>query len=147
MPKIITKLFPRIFMKIISVRVDKIFSLFCFSFTTWKPLNKAIKNAEMQHKCQWLMKKMNREFCRLIFCRLSVLGLVIAEKITVNFASVKLLGKHADWNCPPWPGTIVSICMSFIKEVLGKEHGTNKPPPTRRVRERSKGDTTRPTTS
>ena len=29
----------------------------------------------------------------------------------------------------------------------GKEHGTNKPPPTRRVRERSKGDTTSPTTS
>ena len=29
----------------------------------------------------------------------------------------------------------------------GKEHGTNKPPPTRRVQERSKGDTTCPTTS
>ena len=29
----------------------------------------------------------------------------------------------------------------------GKEHGTNKPPPTRRVQERSKGDTTSPTTS
>ena len=29
----------------------------------------------------------------------------------------------------------------------GKAHGTNKPPPTRRVRERSKGDNTRPTTS
>ena len=29
----------------------------------------------------------------------------------------------------------------------GKEHGTNKPPPTRRVRERSKRDTTYPTTS
>ena len=29
----------------------------------------------------------------------------------------------------------------------GKEQGTNKPPPTRRVRERSKGDATRPTTS
>ena len=29
----------------------------------------------------------------------------------------------------------------------GKEHRTNKPPPTRRVRERSKGDTTCPTTS
>ena len=30
---------------------------------------------------------------------------------------------------------------------LGKEQGTNKPPPTRRIRERSKGDTTCPTTS
>ena len=29
----------------------------------------------------------------------------------------------------------------------GKEQGTNKPPPTRSVRERSKGDTTCPTTS
>ena len=29
----------------------------------------------------------------------------------------------------------------------GKEQGTNKPPPTRRVQERSKGDTTGPTTS
>ena len=29
----------------------------------------------------------------------------------------------------------------------GKEHRTNKPPPTGRVRERSKGDTTGPTTS
>ena len=29
----------------------------------------------------------------------------------------------------------------------GKEHRTNKPPPTRRVKERSKGDTTCPTTS
>jgi len=28
-----------------------------------------------------------------------------------------------------------------------KEHGTNKPPPTGRVQERSKGDTTCPTTS
>ena len=31
--------------------------------------------------------------------------------------------------------------------VLGKEHGTHKPPPTGRVQERSKGDTTCPTTS
>ena len=29
----------------------------------------------------------------------------------------------------------------------GKDHGTNKPPPTRRVQEWSKGDTTCPTTS
>ena len=42
----------------------------------------------------------------------------------------------------------VTICMScFMTGGLGKEQGTNKPPPTRRVRERSKGDTTCPTTS
>ena len=35
----------------------------------------------------------------------------------------------------------------FRTEGPGKEQGTNKPPPTRRVRERSKGDTTCPITS
>ena len=56
--------------------------------------------------------------------------------------------KHTDWNHPPWPGTIVTICVSYFKTGgPGKEHGTNKPPPTGRVWERSKGDTTHPTTS
>ena len=41
-----------------------------------------------------------------------------------------------------------TICMScFIIGGPGKEHGTNKPPPTSRVQERSKGDTTCLTTS
>ena len=35
----------------------------------------------------------------------------------------------------------------FMTGGPGKEHGTNKPPPTGRVQERSKGDTTCPTTS
>ena len=35
----------------------------------------------------------------------------------------------------------------FMTGGPGKEHGSNKSPPTRRVRERSKGDTTRLTTS
>ena len=43
----------------------------------------------------------------------------------------------------PWPGTIVIVRMScFTTGGPGKEHRTNKPPPSRRVRERSKGDTT-----
>ena len=43
---------------------------------------------------------------------------------------------------------MVAICMScFTTGGPGKEHRTNKPPPTRRVREKSKGDTTRLTTS
>ena len=43
---------------------------------------------------------------------------------------------------PPWPGTIVTICMScFMTGDPDKEYGTNKPPPTGRVWERSKGDT------
>ena len=48
-------------------------------------------------------------------------------------------GKYTDWNCPPWPGTIVTICMScFTTGGPGKEHGTNKPPPTGRVQEGQK---------
>ena len=57
-------------------------------------------------------------------------------------------GKHTDWSRPPWPGTLVTICMScFTTGGPGKEHRTNTPPPTGRVRERSKGDTTCPNTS
>ena len=57
-------------------------------------------------------------------------------------------GKHTDWNCPSWPDTIVIIFMSHVTTGgSGKEHGTNKPPPTGRAQERSKGDTTCPTTS
>ena len=43
-----------------------------------------------------------------------------------------------------WPGTIVTICVSyFTTGSPGKEHGT-RPPATGRARERSKGDTTCP---
>ena len=60
---------------------------------------------------------------------------------------MQLLGK-AHWNRSPWPGTIVTICIScFTTGGPSKEHRTNKPPPIGRVRERSKGDTTCPTTS
>ena len=56
--------------------------------------------------------------------------------------------EHTDRNRPPWPGTIVPVCMCcFRTGGPGKEHGTNKLPPTGRVRERAKGDTTCPTTS
>ena len=55
---------------------------------------------------------------------------------------------HTDWNRPPWPGTIVTICMrGFITGGPDKEQGTNKLPPTERIQERSKGDTRCPTTS
>ena len=57
-------------------------------------------------------------------------------------------GKHADGNHPPWPGTVVTICVSyFMTGEPSKEHGTNKPPPIGRVQERSKGDATCPSTS
>ena len=48
-------------------------------------------------------------------------------------------GKHTDWNRPPWPGTIATICMScFMTGGPGKEHRTNNPLPTTRVQKRSK---------
>ena len=41
-------------------------------------------------------------------------------------------GKH--WNHPPWPGTAVTICMSyFMTRGPDKEYGTNKPPSTGRI--------------
>ena len=43
---------------------------------------------------------------------------------------------------------MVTICMScFTTGSPAKEHGTNKPPPTGRIQERSKRDATYPTTS
>ena len=60
----------------------------------------------------------------------------------------ELLGEAHWLRPPPRPGTIVTICMScFTTGGPGKKHGTNKPPPTGRVLESSKGDTTCPTTS
>ena len=41
----------------------------------------------------------------------------------------------------PGQAKTVTMCMSyFTTGDPGKEHGTNKPPPTRRIRERSKGE-------
>ena len=46
----------------------------------------------------------------------------------------------ADWNLLPWPGTTVTMCMSYLTTGgPGKEQGTNKLPPTGRIQERSKG--------
>ena len=43
---------------------------------------------------------------------------------------------------------MVTICMNYFNTGgPGKEHRTNKPPSTGRIQERSKGDTTCPTTS
>ena len=48
---------------------------------------------------------------------------------------------NTDWNCPPWPGITVTICMSyFMTGDPDKEYATNKPPPTGRIQERSNGD-------
>ena len=46
-----------------------------------------------------------------------------------------------DQNHLPWPGPTVTTCMSYLTTGgPGKEHGTNKLPPTRRIWERSKGE-------
>ena len=61
---------------------------------------------------------------------------------------IAVMGKHTDWNHPTWPGTIVTIWVSyFMTGGPGKEHVTKKPLLTRKVWERSKGDTTCPITS
>ena len=48
-----------------------------------------------------------------------------------------------DRNHPPWPGLIATTFRSYlITGGPGKEHGTNKLPPTGRSQERSKGGRT-----
>ena len=45
------------------------------------------------------------------------------------------VGGNMDWNHPPWPGTTVTICMSyFMTRGPDKEYGTDKPPSTGRIR-------------
>ena len=77
----------------------------------------------------------------LLFTRRSVMA-------QLSKSTVHMLGEAHQLKPPTCPGTKVTICMScFTTGGPGKEHGTNKPPPTGSVRERSKGDTTCPTTS
>jgi len=65
------------------------------------------------------------------------------------FISRLQLSGGAHWLKPPTLARHPSNhCMNcFMTGGPGKEHGTNKPPPTGRVRERSKRNTTCPTTS
>ena len=47
----------------------------------------------------------------------------------------------SDQNCLPWPGTIVTTCVSYlVTGGLGKEYGANKLTPNGRFQERSKGE-------
>ena len=83
-------------------------------------------------------------FCYIYIYDLGTL--ILQVKHHLKNTKLILLGE-AHWNCPPCPGTRVTICVRFITGGPGKEHEPNKPPPTGRVQERSKGDTTCPTTS
>ena len=101
--------------------------------------------------CQTLRRRLNLS-C-VLHLLLQVNGGKMRQRKLLELGHLPFLrlfcqGKHTDWNCPPCPGTIVTICMScFMTGGPAKEHRTNKPPPTGRVQERSKGDTTGPTTS
>ena len=68
-------------------------------------------------------------------------GCIKSRKPFFSWYRVILLGEAHWHNHPPWPGTLVTTCMSCLTTGgPGKKHGTKKPPPTRRVQERSKGD-------
>ena len=61
-------------------------------------------------------------------------------------AAVHVLGEAHSLKPPTLAGTIVTMFMScFTTGGPGKELGTNKPPPTGRIQERSKGDAVCPT--
>ena len=69
-------------------------------------------------------------------------------RIQWSSLNIILLGE-AHWLKPP---SLTRRHSNHLHELFytggpGKEHGTNKPPPTGSIRERSKGDTTCPTTS
>lgn len=49
----------------------------------------------------------------------------------------QLLGE-AHWIAPPWPGTIVIICMSCFMTDPDKEYGIHRPPPTGRAQKNLK---------
>ena len=59
----------------------------------------------------------------------------------VHLLQCSCWGKNTDWNCTSWPGSPVTVCKScFRTGGPRKEHRTNKPQPTWRIWERSKGD-------
>ena len=61
----------------------------------------------------------------------------------LSHGSISLLGEAHWLKLPTRPAAIVTICLDgFTAGGPGKEQRTNKPPPTGRVWERSKGDTT-----
>ena len=49
----------------------------------------------------------------------------------MSYSTLYLLGKHTDWNCLLWLGTIVTTCRTnFTTGGHSKEHRTNMPPTT-----------------
>ena len=64
------------------------------------------------------------------------------SRLEINNINVR---RNTDWNCPPWPGTIVAIYVLFYYRRAWKKYGVHKPPPMGRIWERSKGDAICPT--
>ena len=65
------------------------------------------------------------------------------EYLEYEVSQEELLGGAHKLKQPTLASSLVTICLScFMTGGPGKENGTNKPPPTRIVLERSKGDTT-----
>ena len=89
----------------------------------------------------------HRERCSMLCGSLDGRGIQGRRDTHVCMSESFCQGKHTDWNHPPWPDTTVCLHELFLTGGPGKEQETNKPPPTGSVRERSKGDTTCPTTS
>ena len=73
----------------------------------------------------------------------------LLDEGTTEYIPIVVLLGEAHWLKPP---TLARHHSNHLHELFYagdpcKEHGTNKPPPTGRVQETSKGDTTHPTTS
>ena len=89
---------------------------------------------------------------KLLYIKLKELGRlglkVFCRRTQPIFYFAELVGETPWLRPPPWPGTIVSSCMSnCMTGDPGTENRANKPPPTGQAQERSKGDAMCPATS
>ena len=60
--------------------------------------------------------------------------------IIVTMICIRSVRGTTVWNHLPWPGRIVTSCLSYLIRGPGKQHGTNRLPPTRSIQKRSKGE-------
>ena len=94
-------------------------------------------SARIKHRSVSIQNSCSFTKCANHSCVRSVWREVICQNAVVVW-------EEAHWMKPPtWSGTIMTICVNyFTTGGPGKEHGTNKSPPTGKTQERSKGDTT-----
>ena len=61
--------------------------------------------------------------------------------VIVTMICIRCVRGTTDWNHLPWPGRIVTSCLSYLTTGgPGKQRGTNRLPPTGSIQERSKGE-------